>query len=369
MRVRATAVGTPNSNAIGQVELCCTPAGLSVGLFGVGPYSEGYAVGALASGTQFLVPYHRITAARAYGDQLQLDFNLETFPHDRLTLRRFIAGPGVPLDELRRRRLILHLGVLGVATLASLAAGFWGALLGSASAGWSAVGYGAIVGTTIVGLGYAIDRTFLTNPPAEATTRGAFIDDLSCYVPSLIRSDAPYQSPEKKQPLDITTWLPRTSALTGVVLGALLLTGLVTGQRLLVEDPSEIARPTARLEPPEALAPQVVVEAPPPTTPLPSAAPSESALPSGQGEPASPARAAEAEANSATVERRCMCDRADSALWKSPIPRLSALLIERRSVPTRTHLRTQLHIAIINNSDSPMNEITVHVQFLESRGG
>jgi len=63
-----------------------------------------------------------------------------------------------------------------------------------------------------------------------------------------------------------------------------------------------------------------------------------------------------------------MCDRADSTLWKSPIPKLSALLIERRSIPTKTHARTQLEVAVINNSDTPMNEIPLHVQFYENKG-
>lgn len=368
MRVRATAVGTPNSNAIGQVELCCTPAGLSVGLFGVGPYAEGYAVGALVSGTHFIVPYHRITAARAYGDQLQLDFDLENFPHDRLTLRRFVAGPGVPLEELRRRRLILHLGVLGLATLASLAAGFWGSMLGNASAGWSAVGYGAIVGGTILGLGYAIDQNFFTNPPAETTTRAAFIGELSHHVPGLIRTDAPYQAEEKKPPLDITAWLPKTSALTGVALGALILTGVVTGQRLLIDDPGE-AGPSTRLAQPSPEAPPALPATTAPATRAAPSLPAEAGLVVDSTEVKADAAPSSKEADTASVERRCMCDRADSALWKSPIPRLSALLIERRTVPTRTHVRTLLQIAIVNNSDTPMSELTVHVQFLETRGG
>jgi hypothetical protein len=361
-------VGTPNSNAIGQVELCCTPAGLSIGLFGVGPYAEGYAVGALVSGTHFIIPYHRITTARAYGDQLQLDFDLDHFPHDRLTLRRFVAGPGVPVEELRRRRLILHLGVLGLAALASLAAAFLGSMLGNASAGWSALGYGAIVAATIVGLGYAVDQSFFTNPPAEATTRAAFIDEMSLHVPGLVRTDAPYPAEEKRRPLDVTAWLPKTSALTGVALGALLLTGLVTGQRLLIDDRGA-AGPSAQLASPRPVAPPVLPETPAPTTPPSSPRPADNALPLDPTSAPSRPVASAPGADIARVERRCMCDRADSALWKSPIPRLSALLIERRAVPTRTHLRTHVQIAIVNNSDTPLNELTVHVQFLETRGG
>ena len=146
MRVRATASGNQHSNAIGQVELSCTPSGLVLGLFGVGPYAEGYAVAALTRGTRFTVPYPCITSARAYGDQLQLQFELAGFPHDRLTLTRFTAGPGVPPEELRRRRLILHLGALSFAALACLCAVLIGPHLSRSGAAWSALAYGLTAG-------------------------------------------------------------------------------------------------------------------------------------------------------------------------------------------------------------------------------
>src|SRR5690606_22003686 len=70
----------------------------------------------------------------------------------------------------------------------------------------------------------------------------------------------------------------------------------------------------------------------------------------------------------ATVERRCICDRADSQLWKQPIPKLSALLLERRALPRKSYTKTEAQIAVVNNSDTPINEITLHVRFYEPRG-
>jgi hypothetical protein len=70
----------------------------------------------------------------------------------------------------------------------------------------------------------------------------------------------------------------------------------------------------------------------------------------------------------AKSERNCVCDRADSELWKNPIPRLSSLLIERRAIVLPSYTRTELEVAVINNGDSPIDDITLHVQFYERRG-
>ena len=56
MKVRAVAVGTERSNAIGTVELECSPHGLSVVYLEVGSFTVGYAPGAFTVGTHVLVP-------------------------------------------------------------------------------------------------------------------------------------------------------------------------------------------------------------------------------------------------------------------------------------------------------------------------
>ncbi|HSC88039.1 MAG TPA: hypothetical protein VLC09_12240, partial [Polyangiaceae bacterium] len=71
----------------------------------------------------------------------------------------------------------------------------------------------------------------------------------------------------------------------------------------------------------------------------------------------------------ATIERRCACERADSLLWPKPIPRLTTLLLERRAVRLRSYTRTEVQVAVVNNSDAPISEITLLVQFSEEHGG
>jgi hypothetical protein len=47
MRVRAVAAASERSNAVGSVELECTPHGLVIVYLGLGSFSEGYTPGAL----------------------------------------------------------------------------------------------------------------------------------------------------------------------------------------------------------------------------------------------------------------------------------------------------------------------------------
>lgn len=356
MRVRATATGSSESNAIGQVELSCTPGGLALGLYGVGAYSEGYATGALTNGTRFTVPYSGIRAVRVQGEFVQLELEAPGLPHDRLTLSRFSAGPGVPPLELRKRRLILQFTALSVAAIATLAGTILAPVQESQLLAWGALGYGLAAGAVVLSLGFSLDHSLFVRPPGEEAARASFLAELSLNYPSILYRDAP--PPAKKRELpSLTSFLPRTAAAVGVTLAATILTALVTGQRMLIGQdsrPHEVAR-AERENPVE----QVSVPSSPP--PLP---PSEEA-PIEELGPQSPAPTSGADAQ---IERRCICDRADSHLWKAPIPKLSGLLIEKRAIPLKSYTKTEAQIAVINNSDSPIEEITLHVQFYEPRG-
>lgn len=370
MRVRATASGTAQSNAIGQVELTCTPAGLSVGLYGVGAYSEGYATGALTSGTRFTIPYGNIVAARCYGEQVYLELDAPSFPHNRLTLTRFTAGPGVPLLELSRRRLILQFTALSAAAIATLAGSMLAPTSESQSLAWGALGYGALAGTIVLALGFSLDQSLFVRPPGEEATREAFLSELSLHFPGVVRADAPPARKKERRLPNLSALLPRTTAMVGVTLAATILTALVTGQRLLTNEGDRSADRRTQTSPHDA--PSGPIEAEPPTTDSPSRALEEQAVPTSapsdglvaeQDEPPSQDGA------TAVVERRCLCDRADSQLWKNPIPKLSGVLIERRALPRKSYMKTELEVAVVNNSDTPISEITLHVQFYEERGG
>lgn len=361
MRVRATATGSTQSNAIGQIELVCTPAGLSIGMYGVGAYSEGYATGALTSGTRFTVPYSSIRTARLQGDELHLEFEAPGFPHDRLTLSRFSAGPGVPLVELHKRRLILQFTAFSAAAIATLAGTMLAPVSESQSLAWGALGYGAAAGALVLALGYSLDQSLFVRPPDEQATREAFVGDLSIHYPAIIRTGTPPPRKRERAIPNFTAFLPRTAGAIGLTLAATILTALVTGQRLLTADGQPEPRVAVRQQPIEAEPPEPREAPPPPEhVPQPTSAPTDG-LASDVPQP-------KPDEDSAVIERRCLCDRADSQLWKRPIPKLSGVLIEQRALPRKTFTKTEMQIAVVNNSDTPISEITLHVQFYERRG-
>jgi hypothetical protein len=377
MRVRAIATASPEANAIGSVELECTPSGLALGLYGVGAYQDGYAPGPLAQGTRITVPYSAIVRVVTAPDGLLLDVVYPGFPHDRLHLARFSAGPGVPLDELRRRRMILHVVAGSLAVSAAVAAAILSPALPAETVGLGALAYALLAGTGTLGLGFALDRQFFTSPPGAEAVQDAFARDLAAYVTGVQKQPHGATPPRRPEQPALAGWVPRAAALVGLVVAAFVLTALVSGQRLLVRQKAqaELAGLERRPSP---------VEDEPLTNrlPTPTGAPAlprdtlpRDTLPRDHGltaaEQPPPARAPSTPTSGEVLTplKRCLCDRADSQLWTEPIPVLSALLLEKRTVTRRTHTRLALEVAVVNNGDTPIDELTIHVEFAERTPG
>lgn len=369
MRVRAIATASPEANAIGSVELECTPSGLCIGLYGVGAYQDGYAPGPLTQGTRITVPYSAIVRVVTAPDGLLLDLNYPGFPHDRLHLARFSAGPGVPLDELRRRRMILHVVAGSLAVSAAVAAAVLSPALPAETVGLGALAYALLAGAGTLGLGLSLDRRFFTNPPGAEAIQDAFARDLAPYVAGVQKQPGAAAPPRRPEQPALAGWLPRAAALVGVVVAAFVLTALVSGQRLLVRQKAqaEFAALERQPPPPE---PEWTTEQPTPTGA--PAVPHERELSSARADeeqPRAPAPSAPTSGEVLTPLKRCLCDRADSQLWTEPIPVLSALLLEKRTVTRRTHTRLAIEVAVVNNGDTPIDELTIHVEFAERAPG
>lgn len=382
MRVYATATKSSRSNAVGQIELECTLNGLVVGLFGVGAYSDGYAPGALASGTRLVLPWSSVKSARVAPEAVDLELDAPGFPHDRLTLTRFSAGPGVPWTELRKRRLLLHVAALSVAAAAAGISAVLAPRDTSGAFGFGALGYGIVSASLVLAFGYSLDQRFFLRPPGEEESRAAFLRDLERFFPELERVG---ELPNETKPFELPNlagFLPRTTIVIGVTLAASVLTALVTGQRLLGSERAATERASldevtvdAEKDESEELdehglgrkvyqgANARSAEETAETTP--AVGDSTFVAPPTPDDAVKIGAAADGDVS---VERRCLCDRADSPLWQKPIPRLTTLLLEKRIVPTKTSARTELEVAVINNGDEPVNEITLQVQFFEMVG-
>ncbi len=381
MRIRATATATTRSNAVGTVELECTAHGLVVGLFGVGSFSEGYAPGALASGTQLVVPWARVQNPRADGDQLYLELDVPSLPHNRLTLTRFATGESIHPRELEKQRRVIQLGALGIGAVTSLVAAAVVPRVSATTTAALALGAGLVSAASILTLGFFIDRRLVGSAPSELAVRETFLAELESYLPTLVRTPTAPLAPTRAKPLpDLAGFLPRTVGAIAITLTAGIVTALLAGRHLLFSSPSREARQTTTQDSSvsesapllaareESVAAEGVAPLGEPATGEPTTGATE-AKPSGAADAAAaPAGDATAVATDLVASSRCVCERATSPLWNEPIPTLSVLLLDERKIQKKNHVRTNLEVAVVNNGRESLDEITVHVNFYEGQG-
>ncbi|HMR04572.1 MAG TPA: hypothetical protein PKA88_02325 [Polyangiaceae bacterium] len=358
MRVRAIAVGTERSNAIGAVELECAPHGLLVVYLGVGTFSEGYAPGALTQGTRVLVPWADVLEARVEGDQVFLSVTPTLTPHHRLCLTRFSSGDIPPLAT-SRERAILWTAVVGAALVTTLLLSLTLPRFAPRAGAGVTVGVGAIAALIILALGFLSERRVLFRGLDDRPSRDAFATELSHYLPTLVRlPHAPEPTLRKPALPDISGWMPRTTAALAIALTAGLLGLAPTGKSLLF--PSEQRPRAMQVDEPERpmgpmLEPQVPATLPAAAapTPKPDKAPAPAATPAPSGD------------SSLSRGGRCTCARADSVLWRQPIPKLSILVLDRHLTTGPSQKRLEINVAAVNNSDAEVRELTMRIAFTE----
>jgi hypothetical protein len=376
MKVRAVAIASDRSNAIGTVELECTPHGLVLVHLGVGAFSEDYAPAALTSGTRVLVPWAAIDEATIEGERVFLAFEPALSPHHRLLLANFSGGRSAEPEAIRRQRWLVRAATLvasavtGVAS-ATLAGRFTGNAGPVAGVG---IAVGGAVAVLMVGL--FADRIVAYGGVPPDAVQDAFFRELESYLPTLAHSNRP--PPEKTRPptiADFQKMLPRTTFTVVLTLTATSLAAVLVGQWTLRRSADD-ERPRARRtldEPRVEEAPVREVQAAPLPPPPPAPKPPPAAPPPSATAPASPAPPSK----SATPGEPCRCTRADSLLWADPIPRLGILVMKQRvrqgrGAPHKESVRkryTDVDVAVVNNGSTELEEIALLVLFHERDAG
>lgn len=375
MKVRAVAVASERSNAIGTVELECTPHGLVLVHLGVGAFSEDYAPGALTSGTRVLVPWAAFDEAVVEGDRLFLAFDPALSPHHRLLLANFSSGRSAEPRTIRRQRAVLRAGALGFALLAGVVAAEFARRL--TGAGPALVLGAAIAGAfAVLAVGLLADRLVAYGGVPPEGVREAFELELDGYLPSLGRSERP--PPKKLKPLtlgELQGLLPRTTFAVVVTLTASGLAALLVARFALRDEPraqtSQASLERRRVAEADDPASDLPSEPPPRARPRPAEPPRSSALAA-----AAPAPAVRA-GSALTLGVPCRCARSDSLLWADPLPRLSVLVLKQRvragrGAPAHESVRkkyTDVDIAVVNNGNTPIDEISLLVLFYEKDRG
>jgi hypothetical protein len=369
MRFRATASNNERSNAAGAVELECGPDGLLLGYRGVFASSEGYVPGALANGSELLVPWSSIAAAALEGEQLYLEIDVRLTPLNRLSLSAFTAGEQqLPPEESRRRRLVVRVASAGLALTAGLGA-FAGARLTGAEASLSlSVSASVLTALAVVAVGFWADRFVATPGPllTGEVARELFLAELALYRPALTRAPAALPAPRPAWLFQFERLLPRTTAAIVITLSAALL-GVLLTTRVIVLDEDAPRRPARS----GALSPNDDLEgedgrAPP--APAPRVAPP--ALPRATA-PTAVAAALPAAGDGVTLGDACRCARSDSSLWATPIPRLSVLVLSQRTRKGRGEDENkrkkylEVELGVVNNGKTDIPELAFLVEFFE----
>ncbi len=359
MRYRAVAIPSERSNAVGSVELECTPHGLFVAYLGVGAFSQGYAPGALASGTGLTAPWTQVSEARVEGDQLFVAFDHRLTPLNRLALAHFASGRALPPEELAKQRLVVRIATLGAALVAAMILGAWLLRSSPETSAGAAIGLAVLAAIALLGTGFVLDRNLASTGDEQAALR-SFVMELGHYLPTLLH--APRSQPPAEKLLDVADFqglLPRTTlaiviTLTAGVLGVLLVARWVTTNEGAVE------RVTHR-----------VMAPPPKQNDATEANPASAAPARVTANAARPAPTEPPSSDGVTLSGECRCTHPDSALWASPIPRLSVLLLSQHirlgknpdESKRKKHL--ELDIAVVNNSSKELDEVALMVLFYD----
>jgi hypothetical protein len=363
MKVRATAVASEQSNAIGTVELECTPHGLMLVHLGVGSFSEDYAPAALTTGTRVLVPWAAIERAEIEGDRLFLAFDPALSPHHRLLLANFSTGRSVEPGTIRQKRTIVRLAAACAAVVIALAGSEVARRL--LSTGPALATGVALGGATLVLLfGFLADRLVAHGGLPPEGVREAFENEMDVYLPALERSEQP-APPKKLRVLtlaELQGLLPRTTFAVVVTLTATGLAAVLVARWTFRGEPERPLRAATREKTQREAALPADDETAPPPRPRPAARPRATSAPPPATGPAS---------GQLALGDPCKCARADSLLWADPPPRLSILLLKQRARAGRGAIEhesvrkryTDVDVAVVNNGASELDQITLQVLF------
>jgi hypothetical protein len=370
MRTRAVAVPSDRSNAVGPVELECTPLGLLIVHRGVGAFQDGYAPGAVTSGTKIMVPWAAVREAAFEGDRLLIAVDEAITPHNRLMLAGFSNGDPPEPQERRKQRFLLRAGIGAAVVVGGLLTAATVLRLSSDSGAATAILLGCLSAAVILVLGMVADQRLGISAQADPSARLEFAAELSMYVPGLSMSPARTARPAVLPPLpSFQLLLPRSTTavvitMTAALLGAVLTANWISRAPVETADYRRVD-PRFGEEPGRGAPATLAAPAVNPAPEAPAPAPPPSAAEPAQPIVATPAVVPSSPSGVAPLAGSCSCPRAESVLWRDGIPKMSTVLIERRLHQRHGHDHLDLELGVVNNSSQPIPEVSLLVQFYE----
>lgn len=366
MKVRAIAITTARTNVIGSVELATSAEGLHVVYVDAAQLGGDGVPIAFKPTTELVVPWDQVQDARVLGHAVLLELEVAPKVVHRLMLVRFSFGDDKSLHEIRQRRLMLRAFAIAAGIMAVAVSAFVMPRISPHLGPYFGLVLGVLLAAGITAVGLAVDRFITTGGRPSSLVREIFIGELLATLPRLPREPATNLNPTTPLRLpNLDGLLPRTTVAVTITMAGALLAALVMGKWVLWGNHTQARE-----------APRAYLEAP--TRPQPALA--ELSTYRGSTDSTNPPALA---ANSASTPMAvasatplvpgafanrgpCTCTRADSPLWREPLPKLTPVVLATRRFPHKNHEDIELELAVVNNSERPLGNISVLVEFFEA---
>lgn len=366
VKVRAIAITTARTNVIGSVELTTSAEGLQLTYIDAAQLGADGVPIAFAPATKLVIPWSQVKDARVLGHAVLLELTVAPKVEHRLMLVRFSFGDETSMHEIRQRRLMLRAFAIAAGIMSVVVSAAVMPRISPHFGPYFGIVLGIALAIAITAIGLAVDRFITTGGQPSALVREIFIGELLATLPRLPREPSASLTPPTLLRLpNLDGVLPRTTVAVTITMAGALLAALVMGKWVLWgnhtqarEVPRNYAE-NAPTRPESAAAPQLPVGSPEPL------AASES-RPSASAIPALAASATPQLPGAFVARGPCTCNRADSPLWREPLPKLTPLVLATRRFPHKNHEDIELELAVVNNSERPLGNISVLVEFFEA---
>jgi hypothetical protein len=326
MKIRAISVASSRSNLVGTLEIDCSHLGLALTYIDALLVTGEGAPVPIDPGQRVSLHWSHVRDARVLGDAVAFEIDPAPLPPQKLLLVRFSPGRDSSPHRIYQIRIAMRLAFLAASIVSAIALA-----IALGHVGWrAAIAGGAGAGLALVAAGLGLDALVGSGGTRSRVVRELFVGELLAFVPNLPREPVGVSMKSVRWPR-IEAIVPRTTVSVAASLAAVSIFALAM--------PGSIAGPSV----------------------APDAAPS-----AGSAEPKAPP------AKSLPVARMvgpCDCTADDDPLRGQPLPRVSLIVLGSRGYKRSGKNQTEVDLAVVNNGNRELFDLTSIVEFFEQADG
>lgn len=349
--IRAVAVAHETANAVGTVELSCSPSGLIVKFVRISAWTEGFVPYPATVSENVIVPFDQIARVTIDGDGL-VHFVFDPFctPFNRLVLAGLVheAAFDHRTSYRRRERIERKIGMVALIAWIPIVIGL--ARLFPSMAPTLDVAFGVTLSGILHTMRREIASRLVLFSAKSELVRDELLAELSLRLPAgRVREQvasavpAPAASPAELGEPEI----PEPGSLRGLfvtagIVAAAAVVAILVGRGLVAAEPDAAQRAANDESSSTSTEPLAAAQVPSALPCVPIVADAVVTKP---------------------VLPGCVCERADSPLWKDGVPRLSVVARDRAKKSSAKKPTVAPEIAIVNNTGDDLKDVVLTVNF------